>query len=239
MTTLDIIYAIIGFLATGGGGAFASWKISAHRTQQKLDKLEREAQRKQQQEDEIRSREIAKLAELRAEIIRLKAASIPPPKGEDRQAAARAAGYEPGRTSEFVRLNNMGPLRCDGHDEMVRKDNETRAAADRATDASERAARAAEALQSAVAAAAASASVAAAAAAQLEEAVRRENQQTREAIEGLTNMLGNLREWKGSIEARTSAIEREKNNLETRINSLEREMGHVRRVSPVSSGERG
>lgn len=212
MSAQDVIAWILGFLTTGGAGAFVSWQVALRRARQK-----------QLEEDEQRAREIAQLQAMRDEIVRLKAASIPPPAArESRQAAARAAGFAPGETGSFERANSIGEMRCNAHDEMMRRDADTKTAADRATEASERAMRAAEALQSAVAAAAASASVASAAAAQLEEAVRRENQQTREAIGELTDLLGNLREWKGAIEARTSA--------------LEREMGSVRRGIAAGAG---
>lgn len=219
MNALEIISLI---LSGSGIGGIGTWQLRAY-----------QERKRQVAEDAEREERIAELERLRRELLEEKKRSVPPDSLEraQRQARARADGYGPGNTGTWEKTQSIGDMRCNAHEAMLRNGQDTKDAANRATEAAERSIRAAESLQSAVAAAAASASVSSAASAKLEEAVRRENEETRKALEEVVAVIGDLREWKGGIEARTSSLEREKAALENRTAALERDWVLARRGS--------
>lgn len=106
--------------------------------------------------------------------------SEPPRQLDDRRAAARAAGFAPGDTGRFEALHSLGPMRCDGHETLVRAAEGAHAAATRASEGLER----------------------------IEELLREQGEEMRGGLRRLEDRLASLGEWKGGVEARLSAVER-------------------------------
>jgi hypothetical protein len=121
---------------------------------------------------------------------------------ERMKAAARAAGYGPGRTGEFGRMNSLGEMRCSGHQEVL---NVATQAKDMAI-----------AVQGAASAAASAASAATAAAVRLEEVVRSESATTHEKLDAISDRLTESARNEGATDARLNSIERDVGRLLTR-----------------------
>jgi hypothetical protein len=203
MSWQELVTAIVGALITGGPLAAALIRLRSQYVKElrALDKQRRDLDAQRQREH---AAEIARLEQL---LLSARRKSEPPPDPE-RRAAARAAGFPIGDTGRFELSEEvLGPMRCDAHKEVVRKGVAVAEAADTAQRAAEAALRMAQGLEAAVSAAAAAASTASASATRIEETVRRESEQTRDAVTELVESLGNIREWKGGVDAHREHVD--------------------------------
>ena len=124
MTWIEILSAVLGSTALGGGGTWGARHLSRRRSEAAHSKRERQL--------------IEKLTQVQAELERRRercADCARPGDADSRRGDARAAGFAPGDTGSFERANSMGSLRCDGHAAIAQASEDTRAAVQAAASA--------------------------------------------------------------------------------------------------------
>lgn len=152
----------------------------------------RTAQRRAQAATSKREKALLeKLDEVQHELARRRASDRPGSFEAERTSqreAARAAGFAPGNTGAFERANSIGEMRCNAHAQLVSIVDEVRTA---------------------VTAAASAASMASAAAMRVEEDSRQQSDRIEKALYDVSAKFATLGEWKGGVDARLQAAERE------------------------------